>query len=54
MSNMAYCRFSNTLADLTDCEEHLQDDPNELSPDEQQAREDLIFLCRRIAKQHPE
>lgn len=29
MSNMSYCRFSNTLADLEDCRDSLDDTPPE-------------------------
>lgn len=46
MSNMSYCRFRNTFADLYDCYEHLQD--NDLSKDEENARSKLIELCKEI------
>lgn len=46
MSNMSYCRFRNTLSDLRDCADHLED---ELSMDEHQARKHLIELAREIA-----
>lgn len=46
--NMSYCRFSNTLQDLKDCYEHMDDD--DLSPEEQNAREKLIKLCQAIAE----
>lgn len=32
MSNMSYCRFQNTLGDLGDCYENMDD--NDLSKDE--------------------
>jgi L-asparaginase II len=48
MGNMSYCRFQNTLGDLRDCYEHM-DSGNELSPEEQKARERLIKLCVDIA-----
>ena len=100
MSNMSYCRFRNTLADLQDCSDHLWyhedarsqllklkaelkmtelnydqilkdsldgdwirdiiDDLEEqiediecklLSPEEEQAREVLIDLCRQIVQE---
>ncbi len=51
MSNMGYCRFQNTVADLRDCFDHLHD---ELSPDEERARQRLVDLCKRIAEQAPE
>jgi len=44
--NMSYCRFQSTLRDLRDCEEHLDD---ELSPEEERAKEKLIVVCKRIA-----
>lgn len=47
MSNMSYCRFQNTLQDLRDCYEHLQD--SDLSDDEDRARRRLINLCIDIA-----
>jgi hypothetical protein len=49
MANMSYCRFSNTLSDLRDCYEHIDD---ELSPEEQKAREALIRLCGNIANEY--
>lgn len=47
MSNMSYCRFSNTLEDLRDCYTHM--DNNDLSDEEEKARIKLIKLCVRIA-----
>jgi len=44
MTNTSYCRFHNTLADLTDCYEHL-DDGDELSLEEELAQLRLIRLC---------
>ncbi len=51
MSNMAYCRFQNTLADLRDCEDALDEmwDLSELSEEERKAAKRLIQVCRRIA-----
>ena len=46
MSNMSYCRFENTLPDLEDCYQHLEDD---LSDTEKEARERLIRKCVEIA-----
>ena len=45
MANMSYCRFQNTLADLRDCYFHLFDD---LSPEEELARDRLVDLCKAI------
>lgn len=50
MSNMSYCRFQNTLADLRDCEDALYEDVNSLSAGEQKARLLLIKVCKRIAE----
>lgn len=52
MSNMSYCRFRNTLTDLRDCEEHLDDSTEEMSDDERKARQRLIKVCERIADQY--
>lgn len=48
MANMSYCRFHNTLEDLRDCYDHLEDD--DLSEAEAKEREKLIRLCRQIAE----
>jgi len=45
MGNMSYCRFQNTLNDLRDCSEHMDD---ELDGDELKARVKLLDLCRDI------
>lgn len=47
MSNMSYCRFRNTLADLEDCYEHIDD--YDLSDEEKEAKKQLIELCTTIA-----
>lgn len=50
MSNMSYCRFENTLADLRDCYDALGESGLEdLSPDERRAAESLLVLCQNIA-----
>jgi len=43
---MSYCRFHNTLADLKDCHEHMDD--HDLSAEECKARKWLIKICRRL------
>ena len=48
MSNMGYCRFRNTLKDLRDCYENMEGF-DELSKEEELARERLIKLCKKIA-----
>jgi hypothetical protein len=52
MANMAYARFRNTLADLRDCEEHMEDDDEELGEEEALARRKLIELCAKIAAEY--
>jgi hypothetical protein len=49
MSNMSYCRFENTLKDLQDCEDHLDDDKGDLSEEEYRAKQKLLELCKKIA-----
>lgn len=51
MSNMSYCRFRNTLQDLNDCFEHIDDD---VSDAEDKARRRLIDICREIADFYPD
>ena len=46
MANMGYCRFINTLDDLLDCEEHMDDE--DLSAAEAKAQKRLIQICQRI------
>jgi len=47
MSNMSYCRFQNTVADVRDCWDNIHDS---LSGAEFDARNKLIELCKRIAE----
>jgi hypothetical protein len=47
MGNMSYCRFRNTLGDLEDCYENMEQ--NDLGEDEARARIQLIKLCAQIA-----
>lgn len=48
---MSYCQFQNTLNDLQDCLESLTTKPfSDLSKDEQKARNELVELCKKIAK----
>lgn len=46
MSNMSYCRFENTLDDLKDCYENMD---NASSDTEKKKRKQLIELCIDIA-----
>ena len=49
MSNMSYCRFRNTLEDLRDCYEGLDDELDDgLHSEELIARKRLIALCQKI------
>lgn len=55
MSNMSYCRFQNTLIDLLDCEQALDNIAGnlaELSKEEARAADSLIRTCARIANEH--
>jgi len=51
MANMSYCRFHNTLKDLRDCLEHMDErlDP-ESDSEEYHARKRLIQLCCEITE----
>jgi len=49
MGNMAYCMFHNTLQDLQDCYNVIDDDPDKLSESERTARKRLIEICCNIA-----
>ena len=46
MANMSYCRFQNTLQDLRDCYENMDD--TDLSDEEKRARRMLLKLCDQI------
>lgn len=53
MSNMSYVMFENTLSDLIECAEKLENIQFNLmllSPREQKAAEELINLCCDIAR----
>ena len=56
MGNVSYCRFENTLSDLEDCYEDMEfgKDFSELSLTEQEARNELVALCKKIAEQFDE
>ena len=47
--NMGYCRFQNTLGDLHDCYERMDDD---LSDEETAARMRLIEVCMDIVENY--
>jgi len=46
MANMSYCRFQNTLEDLRDCRDYLDD--TDLSEEEEKARTKLVKVCKSI------
>lgn len=46
MANMSYCRFENTVPDLRDCYENM--DEQQLSETEARARKWLIRLCQKV------
>lgn len=46
MSNMSYCRFENTVADLADCLNNLHDE--ELNEREHKHRKRLVAICKKI------
>ena len=50
--NMSYCRFQNTVIDLDDCYENMMNE--NLSEEEEKARERLIDLCEQIADEYGE
>lgn len=50
--NMSYCRFQNTVLDLADCMDALEEidyDLTKLSADEEKAARRLIEICQEIA-----
>ena len=50
MANMSYCRFENTLRDLRDCYNNMDND--DLSKSEFYARRHMIEMCMSIACEH--
>lgn len=55
MANMSYCKFQNTLDDLTECRDALNelgDYERELSRAEAEAAKELIRLCGQIASDY--
>ena len=52
--NMSYCRFQNTVLDLADCMDALEEinyDLTKLSADEEKAARRLIEICQEIGGQ---
>jgi hypothetical protein len=55
MSNMSYCRFYNTLQDLKDCAEYLEEHGmSELTSNERTAAKKLVALCGDVAERFGE
>jgi hypothetical protein len=50
MANMSYCRFQNTLSDLRDCYESMDD--TDLDEEEAKARKRMIRLCQETARDY--
>ena len=49
MSNLSYCRRENTLSDLQDCADHLED--GNLNPTEHRARAGVLRLAADMLEQ---
>lgn len=54
MANMEYCRFQNTLLDLKECRDVLDNREPLTSREEVDAAKELIMLCMSIAEDHTE
>jgi hypothetical protein len=58
MGNMTYCRFENTLQELQDCKEALDEgalnDVMNMSGSEREAMFKLIELCQEISDEYGE
>jgi endonuclease III len=58
MGNMSYCRFENTLEDLRDCKDALDEGALNnvmgVSGFEREAMRNLIALCQDIADEYGE
>lgn len=52
MSNMSYCRFENTLGDLQDCWDAIEDDLDvkEMSETETEALVDMYWTCQSFVE----
>jgi len=49
MSNMSYCRFENTLGDLRDCREAIEEG-NDLSKQEAKFAKKMVQECKDFLK----
>ena len=52
MANMSYCRFRNTLQDLRDCVNYLDDDFNDISSEEKAAAKRMRDLCEKYIAEY--
>ncbi len=55
MANMSYCRFQNTLHDLRDCQNALDDgvlEEGSLDEEEASAARRLINVCQEITEEY--
>lgn len=56
MANMSYCRFGNTLSDLHDCLDAMEDAPNladmDLSENEQGSMDAMAKACKQFLSEH--
>jgi hypothetical protein len=51
MANMSYCRFENTLSDLNDCLNEMENGiENTLSRTESRSFAELVEICRLISE----
>lgn len=48
MANMSYCRFNNTLSDLEDCKDALENQDISSLAEKRKAKR-LLEVCREIA-----
>lgn len=51
---MSYCRFQNTLQDLNECVNEMDEPTQELSREEARAKMELIELCKTIVENEAE
>jgi hypothetical protein len=55
MTNMSYCRFQNTVGDLEDCQDALDNGAlfdEDMSDEEQRAARRLVRMCGEIHREH--
>ena len=49
---MSYCRFQNTLNDLRDCEDNMEQLEDEEEGSEYRCRKELVEACQRIVENY--